>query len=324
MMTKDKKSIIWIVIIATLFSGYFVADFFLSDEIAPRAIHENDFQGNYFAMGTIEKKAAVILIGGGQWGDYWAQEIAKKDYVGFSLPFIRREGLPDLPEEINLEYFEKALIWLKNQKEVDPRKIIVMGASRNAELSLVLASVFPDHISGVIAYAPSSVSWSNTVLPYNSDELKPSWKYSGADIPYIPMDKIVGNETNKLETLEYWENGLAKIKDYPNAVIKVENINGPILLLSGIDDEVWPSAMMANMIEKRLIDHDFKFPFQNIQYENAGHLVSTHPNISSGIRTGKLKVNNKEYDFDFGGTDEGDQKAKLDAQEKIFKFIDDL
>ena len=94
-----------------------------------------------------------------------------------------KRRLTKLPEEINLEYFENAIKWLQKQPEVDPDKIIVMGASRNAELSLVIASIFPKLVGGVIAYAPSSVSWSNTVLPYNSNDLKPSWKYQGIDIP---------------------------------------------------------------------------------------------------------------------------------------------
>ena len=234
-------------------------------------------------------------------GKLLGQQFAIKDMVGLSIPYTGKEGLPRLPEEIKLEYFENAINWLREQPEVDPNKIVVMGASRNAELALVIASTFPKSISGVIAYAPSSVSWSNTVLPYNSNELKASWKYKGIDIPYVPMEKISGNDSEKIEMLEYWENGLSKTDLVNKAFINIEQITGPILLFSGIDDKVWPSAKMADMIEKRLKENNFKYTFKNVQYENAGHLISNNPEQNSNVRIGKISIDGKDYEYQFGG-----------------------
>ena len=323
-MKKNRKYIIWIGIIAILFVGYFIADSFLFNGVKPRIINDNGFQANYFVKKDTEKKASIVLIGGGQWGDYWGQQFANRGYSGLSLPYTRREGLPKLPEEINLEYFEKALAWLKKQPEVDPDKIIVMGASRNAELSLVIAAILTDFVGGVIAFAPSSVSWSNTVLPYNSDDLKPSWKYQGVAIPYVPMNKILGNETNKIETLEYWKSGLTKTDYVTQATIKVENIKGPILLFSGNDDLVWPSSLMADMIEQRIKESNFKYSFQNIKYKKSGHLISSNPESNSDSRIGKINIDGKDYEFEYGGTNEGDYKAKQDAKMRLLDFIEKL
>lgn len=323
-MKKGKKYIIWIGIIAFLIVGYLSADRILFNGIKPRIINEKEFQANYFVTSIAEKKTTIVLVGGGQWGDYWGQQFAEKGYVGLSLHYTGREGLPKLPEEINLEYFENALNWLKKQPEVDPDKIIVMGASRNAELALVIASIFPDLVSGVIAYAPSSVSWSNTVLPYSSNDIKPSWKYQGSAIPFIPMNKIEGNNSNKLETLGYWKRGLAKADFATQAAIRVENINGPILLLSGMDDKVWPSSQMADMIEQRLVDFNFAHSFQNIKYEETGHLISSNPERNSDIRSGKISIGGKEYEFEYGGTLEGDKKAKLDAKMRLIDFVENI
>ncbi|NPD45858.1 palmitoyl-CoA hydrolase [Lentimicrobium sp. S6] len=249
--------------------------------------------------------------------------IANKSYVGLSLPYTRLEGLLDLPEEIPLEYFEKAIDWLGQQAEVDPKKIIVMGASRNAELALVLASMLPNKISGVIAYAPSSVSWANRVLPYNSDHLKASWTYKGEDIPYIPMEKITPNTSSEINTLAYWKSGLEKTEVRELASIKVENINGPILLFSGKEDGVWPAAQMADSIEKRIKAHGFKYPFYNIQYENAGHLISRNPDSDTDVSTriGQMNIKGKNYDFEYGGSMDGDNQAKKLARLKLFEFL---
>lgn len=307
--------------IAFLIVSYYIADSMLFDGVRAKVISENGFQANYFAKENIEDKAAVILIGGGQWGDYWAQYFAKQDIVGLSLPYTGIGDLPKLPEAIALEYFEKAISWLGNQPEVDRTKIVVMGASKNAELALVIAATFPKSVSGVVAYAPSAVSWSNTVLPYNSDELKPSWTHKGVDIPYIPMEKLKGNESTKLETLTYWESGLAKTEFVEKASIKVENINGPILLISGNDDKVWPSSTMADMIEKRLKDNGFVHSFQNLKYDDAGHAISNNPDGHSAYRMGKMVIDGKSYDYEFGGTAEGDFKAKQDARIKLMEFL---
>jgi len=323
-MKKNRKYIFVFGIIAFLFLGYFILDSILFDGVKPRAIDENGFQANYFVNPDTESKAAIVLLGGGQWGDYWGQQFAKKGYSGLSIPYTRKKGLTELPEEIDLEYFEKALEWLQNQPEVDPDKIIVMGASRNAELALVIASIFPDLVGGVVAYSPSSVPWSNTVLPFNSDDLKPSWKYQEVDIPYIPMDKISGNDSDKVETIEYWKSGLAKTELGTRAAIKAENINGPILLFSGKDDKVWPSAFMADMIEERINENNFKFSFESIKYENAGHLISSNPERTSEIRTGIMNIDGKDYEYEYGGTNEGDYKAKKDSAIRLMEFIEKL
>lgn len=311
-------------IITFLIFGYYIADLILFDGVTPKFINENGFQATYFVKGDLKNKKAIILIGGGQWGDYWAQEFAKKEMVGLSIPYIGKEGLPKLPEEIELEYFEKAINWISKQPQVDPTKIVVMGASRNAELALIIASTFPEMIRGVVAYAPSSVSWSNTVLPYNSNEMKSSWKYKGIDIPYIPMEKISGNASDKIEMIGYWENGLSKTDLVNKAYIKVEQITGPILLFSGIDDKVWPSSQMADMIEIRLENNSFEYSFQNIKYENAGHFISTNPDDDSSYRTGIININGKEYKYEFGGTDDGDFRAKQDARIELMKFIEKI
>lgn len=316
-----KKYIISIGIIVLLVIGYAIADNILFNGIRPKLINEKGFQANYFAQENIKNKTTVILIGGGQWGDYWAQQFAHKEIVGLSISYVGREGLPKLPEEIELEYFEGAINWLREQPEVDPNKIVVMGASRNAELALIIAATFPESISGVIAYAPSAVSWSNTVLPYNSDELKPSWKYRGLDVPYIPMDKIKENDFNEKGMMEYWKKGLEKTDFVDKASIKVEKINGPILIFSGKEDKVWPSSLMADMIENRLGAFGFKHSFQNVKYELAGHSISSNPDDKSSYRIGRIKIDGKDYEYEFGGNDEGVYKAKQDARIKLMEFL---
>jgi dienelactone hydrolase len=235
-----------------------------------------------------------------------------------------REGLPEIMENIPLEYFERAIEWLQKQPQVDPDKIIVMGASRNAELSLLLASTFANQIKGVIAYAPGSVVWSNTVMPYSSTSVKPSWTYKQQAIPFISMGKITVPDSSAIQTLAYWEKGLADTPQVATASIRVEQIQGPVLLLTGKDDKVWPSSLMSDMIENRLREHNFRFNFQNIQYPDAGHLISSDLDRASLTQKGQMVIDSKKYEYDNGGTAEGDSYAKTDARKKVLAFISKL
>ena len=321
----NKKAIIaGIVLTALLIAGYAVLDSILFEGIRPRTINEQGIQASFYASPNLLDQPAVIIIGGGAEGAYWGQEFANAGINGLSLPYYRQPGLPELLEEIPLEYVEQAIDWLGAQPEVNPNKIIVMGASRNAELALLTAAQFPKKVHGVIAFAPSSVSWSNTVLPFNSDELKPSWTIGGNPVPFIPMNKIAGSESSSIETLPYWKMGLSDSSLVAEASIPVEHINGPILLFSGLDDQVWPSAMMSDMIDKRLRENGFPHKVENIQYENAGHLISRNLATISQGRTGQMPIDGKRYDFEFGGTVEGDQAAISTSHDKIMAFLHNL
>lgn len=313
-----------IAIIILLITGYTLLDNMLFDGIRPRVIQENGFSAHFFANQETSNQPAVIVLGGGPGGDFWGQQLAEAGYPALALPYYRQEGLPALMEEIPLEYFGNAIDWLGTQPEVNEDKVIIMGASRNAELALVIASYLPEKVHGTIAFAPSSVSWSNTVLPFNSDDIKPSWTFRGEAIPFIPMEKITGGESNTIETLPYLTGGLADSNQVTTASIPVEQISGPILLLSGLDDQVWPSAMMSDMIEDRLEERGFQHKLKNLQFEGAGHLISRNLATISQDRTGHMPIGDKLYEFEFGGTIEQDQAAIIHSEEAIMTFLEGL
>jgi hypothetical protein len=51
----------------------------------------------------------------------------------------------------------------------------------------------------------------------------------------------------------------------------VEKIAGPVLLVSGTDDQVWPSTCLSEMAIERLKAHEHPFPYEHLRYEGAGH-----------------------------------------------------
>ncbi|MEM7656200.1 MAG: acyl-CoA thioester hydrolase/BAAT C-terminal domain-containing protein [Bacteroidota bacterium] len=316
-----KRSLFLIGGLLILIVGYFVLDALLYTGIRSQQVSSGRVTGNWYAKPGIQSVPTVILLGEGSWQQYWAQELAQRGFAALELPYCCREGLPSSPEEIPLEYVAEAVDWLQQQPAVDPAHILIMGASRNAELALVAAANLPENIHGVIAYAPSSVSWANRVLPYNSDELKPSWTLQERPIPFVPMAKPA--VADSISLLAYWERGLAK-DSLNKAAIPVERISGPVLLFSGKDDQVWPAATMALQIEQRLEAHDFPHEVQQIAYDNAGHLISGNPDFLQTQRTGNMNLQGTSISYSFGGTAEGDQQAQLDAKARVLELLQRL
>jgi len=71
-----------------------------------------------------------------------------------------------------------------------------------------------------------------------------------------------------------YERGLKNRPAVEAAIIPAENINGPILLISGDNDAIWPSTIMAEMVVDRLERNNFPHPYQHLKYKGAGHVTS--------------------------------------------------
>jgi hypothetical protein len=55
--------------------------------------------------------------------------------------------------------------------------------------------------------------------------------------------------------------------------IPVERIQGPVLMVSGKDDAIWPSFVMAEIARRRLETHRHRYPFAHLAYDGAGHSI---------------------------------------------------
>lgn len=85
----------------------------------------------------------------------FAQGAASEGYPALALAYFKEPGLPNVLARIPLEYFERAIRWVQRQPGVDPRKVVLLGASRGGEASLLLGATYPSLVHGVIAVVPS-------------------------------------------------------------------------------------------------------------------------------------------------------------------------
>lgn len=271
--------------------------------------------------------AVMILNGsGGGINEPRAALYASRGYAAFALAYFKAPGLSDYISNTPLEYFQTGLRWLR--KKVQPKHdfVAISGQSRGGELVLLLGATFPKEVSAVVAYVPGAVvhSGQNACDPKIGRE-GPTWLLGGKPIPHVW-------ENNRTATWAPFDEGpsphrhekaiLTALQD-PDAVararIKVEDIEGPVILLSATDDGSWPSSLYSKMVQDKLAEVKHPYPVEWLDYENGGHsilfpyvpttqLVYAHP-VSGKISTS-------------GGNPKDNARADQESWEGVKKFLD--
>jgi dienelactone hydrolase len=215
---------------------------------------ENGFIGEFAAPKTGGRHPAILAFGGSEGGNgetLHAALLASHGYPTLSIAYFGEPGLPSELDRIPLEYFRRALEWLRRQPGVDTKHIVTLGISRGSEAALLLGVHYPKLVHGVIAAVPSDAA----ICGY-PDCSYPAWTLGGKALPYTT------DFDNPAPT------------DNPAAVIPVERIKGPIFLACATYDEIWVSCRYSAAIQRRLDSHHF--PYEHVLYTAAppaGHLV---------------------------------------------------
>jgi uncharacterized protein len=250
-----------------------------------RRIEENGLVADLFHDGSGQPRKAIVLLGGSEGGKFWSSFPVRKPmnylvglgYNLLSLAYFKITGLPPTLEEIPLEYFEKAFAWFATQPEVVSDEIALIGASKGAEVALLLGSMNPK-IRAVVALSPSSVVWEGVPkkgvdVRYNR---KSSWSYQGKELPYVANTLSSWNIGTMLGTVLFGtlrkqgEQALQNKIEVEKASIPVEKIQGALLLMSGKRDKMWPATQMCEQMMSRLAARGFIYSYEHIAYD-VGH-----------------------------------------------------
>jgi dienelactone hydrolase len=268
---------------------------------------------------------AMIAVSGsnGGFSERSAAALASRGFAALGLAYFNAPDLPDQLVEIPLEYFEEAFDWLATVPEVDGDRIGVIGGSRGGELSLLLGSVFPQ-IRVVVAKVPSHVVWGGCCD--DAASMKSSWTLDGQPVPSMPpsmLPMVAQQYWRKIQGdwLSYFWLSMGDAEAEEAAAIRVEKINGPVLLASGGDDQLWPSTYMADRVMARLAEHDFPHPYIHLKYDDAGHAVGLPPFMPTEQLVRIYHPVAKEY-MTLGGTAESLARASVDSWQKTLEFLE--
>lgn len=295
------------------------------------AVEVDGLVGAFYAPADGARHPVIVTFGGSEGGletgEYDAMAWAAKGYAALGLAYFGAKGLPSELAEIPLEYFERAFAWLDARPEVDAKKLLVRGASRGGELALLLGATYP-RISAVIADVPSAVSWGAPKL--GGSEVA-SWTKGGVGVPWLPYrdDVAAGKVTLPDGRVAYayatqFAASLtsASADALEKATFAVEKTAGPILLVGGADDGIWPSCTLAKMAMDRLVarGHAAKYADENVCYESSGHDSSMMPGLPTALSLAAPDPFGSGL-IAMGGTPQGIAHAQRDAYARTLRFV---
>jgi dienelactone hydrolase len=258
------------------------------DIITARALRRPAAQvhGTLFVPAGAVPAAAVLVIGGsgGSEPSYIAEALAREGMTAMSVAYFARPGLPRQLRGIRLEYFAAALEILRAALPSPAPPTAVIGMSRGSEAAMLTAICVPDSVRGVVATVPGNV------VAGSHPPGGPAWLLGGQPLPYA--DRSGPGCEN------------------PDALIPVEQIPGPVLLIAAGADQVWPSVGMARALSARLRQHGDPHGHTLLDYPDAGHCLGyLIPRLPGGLLPPGLSDH------------PADQIARADAWPKALEFL---
>lgn len=230
-------------------------------------------------LGKGKKQPLIVGIGGSEGGNTWTKEYWKKTrdqfiengYAFLAIGYFGCKNTPDILDRIAIDDVHNAIKEASKNKQVDKTKIAIIGGSRGADLALLLGSYYKD-ISCVVG-----MSASHAVFPGHTQEFNTScWTFEGNELPFVPVNDEAVPFLMKRDLRGAFETMLKDTGAEQNALIKVENTNGAILLLSATKDEIIPAVAMGEKMIARLKSHHFRHFYEQIIYEGSHSEPTKH------------------------------------------------
>ena len=237
--------------------------------------------------------------------EFKASLLASHGFAALALAYFAYDDLPKVPTEIELEYFLEACDWMLAHPDVMSRGLGLMGVSKGSELVLTIAAHRND-ISAVVGISPA-----HSIVGF-------PLKFQGKPTGFLKFEPDLV-KVSKNGALIFKETYPPDSTDTPGntAAIKVENIQGDILLICGGDDESWMAEKMAAKITSRLRKYGRESKCTVRCYPGTGHLIEppyAPPCLSSYHKTYRLSV-------EWGGQLREHALAQEDSWKHILNFF---
>ncbi len=270
----------------------------------------------------------VVLAGsGGGLMEARAALYAAHGYAALALGYFGAPGLPAWISGTRLEYFESALAWVHRALSPAYGFVALSGASRGGELALLLAASFPHAVSAVVAYVPSP--FTHGVLQAGGpgeDRHAPAWIWRDQPLPVLSRDNprarwaLFDEAPPPRRQTPAFLTALEDAQSAARAMIPLERIAGPVLMISGADDALWPSARFSEIAAAHLARHNHPFTVRHLDYAEAGHSIG-YPYVPTTVVAKPHPVSGLELAY--GGTPAGNARAGEQSWQAVLQFLAD-
>lgn len=260
---------------------------------------KDGFYGTYYEN---PKGANCAMIGlfGDDPNDFMAKCGAKwlhKNGVNVMCmsPDVKNYGHVNFP----LERIETAIKWLKSHGN---KKIGIMGMSTAGMDFLVAASYFPD-ITLTFGLTPSDFVWQGFEQGEKDgckewpipDASTLSWQ--GKPLAYMPFVYAHPEYYHKIEEETKGSGDITrsthlfidseKAREHTEEeMIKVENINGKLIMVGADDDSFWEAGKYVRRMDKRLKERPHECDYEALTYEHGTHFVLPETMLKKALPVG--------------------------------------
>lgn len=226
---------------------------------------------------SAQPKPLLVAFGGAEGGNLWASErwaaerqaFLDEGYAMLAVAYFGQPGLPRNLDRIALEGIHDAIRAASAREGVDGRCVALVGGSKGAELALLLASRYPD-IDAVAAIVPGSAVFVGHTQAFSTS----SFSHHGVQVPFVPLPWSATGALLAGDKRAVFDHMMADADAMARAAIPVEQINGPVFLLSATRDELWDSRGMSDAMIARLDAKGFAFAREHVAIKG-GHIEPT-------------------------------------------------
>ncbi|MDI6023863.1 acyl-CoA thioester hydrolase/BAAT C-terminal domain-containing protein [Leucobacter sp. UT-8R-CII-1-4] len=268
----------------------------------------------------------IVMNGsGGGVNELRAAQYASRGIQAFALGYFRVPGRSDFISRTPIEYFETAIDYAARELNPLGGKPLVSGQSRGGELTLLLASRFPEKIAGIVAFVPGAFTfgaqgaadpaegWSGPTWTWQDEPLEHLW-HNNSGVYWQPWD----GEMPTYPDQDIYIDGLHDRELAKASLIPIERFSGPVACVSGLDDRAWPSSMASRMALGALERAGHTAERLHLDYEAAGHGIAVPFLPSTNIEV-KHPVSGAPYSN--GGTPLGNARASEQSFEEVVAFV---
>lgn len=290
------------------------------EDVIREAVRRPDLVANLYLPRRRQDPVPAVLVLGGSGGGFNGERaslLATHGYAALDVAYFGVEGTPEyFVESVPLEYFMGAVSILEQDPRIDASRIAVMGKSYGAQLALLLAS-HDSRISLVSAEAASSFV-TGTSATYPVGPTMSAWSLAGEGFPFLRAEgrTDASVDPKQISISSSGEVALDQVPAARRAAIPAERINGPVLLLTGGDDRLWESTVMAEQLIRRMTANDFTHGVRHVHYPDAGH------NIGGGEQAyGVPNLPPRDRGNSSGGTRQGNSVAGVAGWLEVLAFL---
>jgi uncharacterized protein len=223
-------------------------------------------------LGKNKNQPLIVGFGGSEGGNAWAsnywkktrEQFIQKGYAFLAIGYFGCKNTPAILDKIAIDEVYNAILEASKNKKINKNKMALVGGSRGADLALLIGSYYKN-IKCVVGLVSS-----HAVFPGHTQEFNSScWTFQGKELPFIPVNEAAVPFLIKRDLRGTFEAMLKDTIAEDKALIKVENIQGSILLISATKDEICPSTPMAEKMMTRLKSLNFNYYFNHIPIEGS-------------------------------------------------------